>query len=255
MATNRERAGAVKAEPSLVSVVIPNHNYGQWLAGCIESLAGQSYERLEVILVDDGSTDGSPRIIAQLRRRFSERFERFCVILNEKNRGKVAALNRAIPEVGGRITLTVDADDWLAPQFVTHTLRALRDARDGKTGFVYTDCWLVDAGGEILARGRARPFDAGLLSVQSYIPTCAPGLSEIFAQALPFDESIGAGCKHHVWKKVVGAGWKGLYLPEPLFYYRMHDRNLSGIGRKILSEVRQGALTSPILSGYWPTSD
>lgn len=163
MAANRERAGAVKAEPSLVSVVIPNHNYGQWLAGCIESLAGQSYERLELILVDDGSTDGSPRIIAQLRRRFSERFERFCVILDEKNRGKLAALNRAIPEVGGRITLTVDADDWLAPQFVTHTLRALRDAQDGKTGFVYTDCWLVDAGGGDSRSGSGPTFRRGSL--------------------------------------------------------------------------------------------
>jgi len=163
MAANRKRAGAVKAGPSLVSVVIPNHNYGQWLAGCIESLAGQSYERLELILVDDGSTDGSPRIIAQLRRRFSERFERFCVILDEKNRGKLAALNRAIPEVGGRITLTVDADDWLAPQFVTHTLRALRNAQDGKTGFVYTDLLAGGRGGGDYRSGSGPTFRRGSL--------------------------------------------------------------------------------------------
>ena len=52
---------------------------------------------------------------------------------------------------------------------------------------------------------------------------------------------------------VLGLGWWGKHIAEPLFYYRMHDANISGIGKAVLAEVARGQNGHRILSGYWPT--
>jgi hypothetical protein len=71
-------------------------------------------------------------------------------------------------------------------------------------------------------------------------------------EAGPYDETIRKGTKHHKWKRIVANGWRGLHIPEPLFSYRMHEGNLSGIGKRVIAEVEQGVGGERILSGYWP---
>ncbi len=82
---------------------------------------------------------------------------------------------------------------------------------------------------------RAEPFDPELLLAHDkrYIPETAPTVTSVLRAVLPFDEAITIHTKQHKWKKIVRAGWKGVYFPEPLFYYRMHEHNKSGIGKKV----------------------
>ena len=66
-------------------------------------------------------------------------------------------------------------------------------------------------------------------------------------EAAPYDEAIRKGTKHHKWKKIVANGWNGRHLAEPLFCYRMHDANLSGIGKRPVDTAGAASLLAPLV--------
>ena len=103
----------------LISVLVPVFNAGDWLRNCLESIATQSYETLEAILVDDGSTDGSPELCEQFCRR-DARFR----LIRQENHGVSSARNKALDAARGQYVFFLDADDYLAP----HALQILHDA-------------------------------------------------------------------------------------------------------------------------------
>ena len=103
-------------ESALLSVIVPVYNSREYLNNCIESILLQTYTNLEIICVDDGSSDGSERLLDSI----SERDERIKVI-HQTNAGVSAARNRGIDEATGQYIGFVDSDDALAPEMY-HTL-------------------------------------------------------------------------------------------------------------------------------------
>lgn len=101
-----------------VSVIVPIYNVVQYLPQCIESLCMQTYENIEIILVDDGSTDGGGYICDQ----YAERDQRIKVI-HKKNNGVSAARNDGIRESVGSYICFVDGDDYVMPDYVQYMLR------------------------------------------------------------------------------------------------------------------------------------
>jgi glycosyltransferase involved in cell wall biosynthesis len=99
-----------KMQFPLVSIVINNFNYGRFLVRAIESALAQTYENVEVIVVDDGSTDESRGILEGFRDRAS-------IILKE-NSGQAGAFNVGIKAAQGLFTLLLDSDDYLLPEAV-----------------------------------------------------------------------------------------------------------------------------------------
>jgi len=241
--------------PVLLSVIIPNHNYGQFIAETIASLARQDYTPLEIVIVDDASSDNSVEIIKDLIASYKGKLD-ISLIEMKKNAGKVAAVNRAMEVVSGQYCLLLDSDDYLMDNHIVRCLAVLDRARseDTHVGFVYMDCHLISANGEFLERGRSAPFDADLIRTLSYIPEPALVLMEAMKQVAPFDESVRKGTKQDKWCRIIANGWTGVYIPEPLFCYRMHNNNLSGIGARVQEEVENGKTGERILSGYWPVA-
>lgn len=94
----------------LVSIVIPNYNYGRFLREAIDSALSQTYSRIEVVVVDDGSTDDSPEIIASYG-------DRVVPVLKE-NGGHGSAFNAGFAASRGDIVKFLDSDDYLLPQAV-----------------------------------------------------------------------------------------------------------------------------------------
>ena len=125
-------------------------------------------------------------------------------------------------------------------------------AEDPSIAFLYTDCSLIAQDGSELDRGKSAAFDPALLERFSFVPEPALCLAAPVLEAAPYDETIRKGTKHHKWKKIVANGWMGKHLAEPLFCYRMHEGNLSGIGKRVIGEVESGIGGERILSGYWP---
>lgn len=114
-----------------LSVVVPVYNTKDTLSRCIESILGQTYEHLDVILVDDGSTDGSENlcdIYAALDKRVR--------VVHKRNEGLIAARKTGVFFATGDIVTFVDSDDWLENGIYEQMMEF----------FIQTDCDLVSAG-------------------------------------------------------------------------------------------------------------
>ena len=116
-----DRAGGSLPEEPLLSVVVPVYQVESYLAECLDSVLGQRYPHLEVLLIDDGSTDGS----AEIARAYAERDSRVRVV-RQDNAGLGAARNRGIRESTGDLVTFVDSDDTVTPGGWSKMVRTLR---------------------------------------------------------------------------------------------------------------------------------
>jgi glycosyltransferase involved in cell wall biosynthesis len=102
----------------MVSIVIDNYNYEPFIGNAIESALRQTYPRVEVVVVDDGSTDGSRRVIDRYRDRV--------VAVEQANGGQAAAVNAGFAASRGDLVIFLDADDELRPQAAERVVRHLQ---------------------------------------------------------------------------------------------------------------------------------
>ena len=109
-------------DKKLISVIVTAYNIKDYLPRCLESLLGQTYERLEIIVVDDGSTDGT----AEICDRFAAKNEQIKVIHRE-NGGPSAARNAGLKIAQGEYIGYVDGDDWVEPDMYEKMLAACLD--------------------------------------------------------------------------------------------------------------------------------
>lgn len=109
-------------KPSLVTIVVPVYGVEAYLDRCVESLVGQTYPNLEIILVDDCSPDGSPRICDQ----WAARDARIKVIHKEKNEGQGIARNDGMDCASGEYICFFDSDDYIKPDAIRRTLEAIQ---------------------------------------------------------------------------------------------------------------------------------
>lgn len=107
------------AEVPLVSVIVPVYNVSEYLLECIQSIAAQTYHNIEIILVDDGSTDGSGLICDELACRDSR-----IASLHKENGGLSDARNYGLSHCHGEWVSFVDSDDWVSPVFIEALLQA-----------------------------------------------------------------------------------------------------------------------------------
>lgn len=102
-------------EDDLVSIIVPVYNVEKYIKDCLNSIENQTYKNIEVILVDDGTTDKTIEII---RDEFlpDERFK----LISQENMGVSAARNNGISNSNGKYIVFVDSDDWVAPDYIEY---------------------------------------------------------------------------------------------------------------------------------------
>ena len=98
-----------KADHPLISVIVPVYNVQAYLKRCLNSLVHQTYDNLEIILIDDGSTDLSPRICDEYAGQYSN-----VRVIHQQNKGLCGARNTGLDNAGGEYIGFVDSDDWCA---------------------------------------------------------------------------------------------------------------------------------------------
>lgn len=111
-------------EKELVSVIIPIYNVERYLQRCLSSLEEQSYKNIEVLMVDDGSTDGC----GEIAKAFAERDKRF-IYLYQHNAGQGSARNTGMQHSTGEYYCFVDSDDYVSPYYVEYLLKGLHSAK------------------------------------------------------------------------------------------------------------------------------
>ena len=131
----------------LVSVIIPVYNVSRYLPQCLDSVISQTYQNLEIVIVDDGSTDGSGSICAH----YAERDDRILLIRSE-NRGLASARNLGLGNICGDYISFIDSDDWVELHMINKLLdAALQTGADivtAKKCFEYVGVTLHDEGGD-----------------------------------------------------------------------------------------------------------
>ena len=118
-------AAQERTEAPLVSVIVPVYNTAPWLRRCLDSICAQSYRNLEILCVNDGSTDNSAEILAE----YAAKDARIRVI-HQENAGLSAARNTALEYASGEWVAGVDSDDYIAPDIVEKAVSGIAEEVD-----------------------------------------------------------------------------------------------------------------------------
>jgi glycosyltransferase involved in cell wall biosynthesis len=213
-----------KAEPPLVSIVTPSYKQARYLEETIESVLAQDYPRLEYLVVDGGSDDGSVEVI----ERYADRLAWWA---SEPDAGQAAALNKGFARAKGEILGWLSSDDTLYPEAVSRVVAALDE--DPDTLLVYGEALFVDEQGRELFALEPRPFDVKTMVRTAANHVVQPG-SLFRRRALelagPFDEAAHYLFDFQFALRLAQAGGKVERIPDPLATYRVHAESKSGGG-------------------------
>ncbi len=217
-------------EQSLVSIIIPNYNYGHFVAEAVASALRQEHPNHEVIVVDDGSNDDSLKILA----RFGGRIR----LVTQANRGPAAARNRGAAIARGEYILFLDSDDLLLPLGLTKLLQAAKQAPG--VSLICGDVIERDRTGRdslLKARldSRAGRSFPDLLQKNGLITSATLVQKKAFSEAGGFDENPALRVveDYDLWLRILRSGGTASLLGEPVVIRRVHGENISGNGLKI----------------------
>ena len=211
----------------LVSIIIPCFNHGAYLDECLDSVAAQSYPNIEVIIVDDASTD--PLTLDALE--LVDRERRVTVLRLDRNRGPGAARNVALGAIRGRFVLPLDADNMLLPDAVESLVRQLQVAGE-RVGFIYPN--------QQFFGNRVDHFEAPLYNLHTllkvnFCDTCSLIDADVFVEGLRYidDDRL----VHEDWDFALQLAERGI-VGEPARQRTLLSR-LEGVSRSNL--VDRGA--------------
>lgn len=191
----------------LISVVIPTYQHAQTIGACLDSILAQTYKNIEIIIVDDGSTDNTQKVL--------EHYKYQILNIKQENKGSNPARNRGFQEVNGDFVIFVDADVRMHPEMIEKMYNALTDSSD--TSFAYSGFkfgWKQFKGID---------FDPEKLKKMNYIHTTSLVRKNDFPG---FDNAIRRLQDWDVWLTMVNSGKSGILVPECLF-----DVEISGESR------------------------
>lgn len=216
----------MNAVNKLLSVIIPVYNVAPYLDDCLASVCAQTYRNIEIIVVDDGSTDGSGAICDAWREKDSR-----IRVIHQPNAGVSAARNAGLDVCTGQLISFVDADDWLDGQMMEKLVACLKEngADAAMCGFVdyphgapvekgvfaVPPCGFTDTVYQMMRRSGYFTAPWGKLFRRELV--FRQGEPIRYDTALTFDED-------EVWLlEVLRECRRTAFLPEPLYYYRARE--------------------------------
>lgn len=210
-----------------VTVVIPTFNRAQLVGEAIDSVTSQDFEPLEVIVVDDGSTDDTPRVIAKSREKSNCPIE----VIRQANAGESAARNMGIEAATYDLVAFLDSDNRWCPGKLREQVAHLSE---GEYPFSFT---AYTAFGPGISHPRLVQVedwhDDPLSALRRLLVSCLVNTSTVIAHrdvlvdAGLFDPSLVYCVDHDLWLKIAARGYRFGYLDAPLTDYRVHDGSVS----------------------------
>ncbi len=224
-AVTPERPG--EAELPLVSVLIPAYNVECYVADAIESALAQTYPKVEIVVVNDGSTDHTTAAIAPYRDRI--------VYVEQENRGLAGARNTGIRAASGSVLALLDADDLWLPERLERCIPILT-ARP-EIGLVTSDAYVIDETVRTTKRcygdRRRYPFPAredeqlDEIARRNFLFISVVFRRELVERCGSFDESMQRAEDYELWTRFLLSGSRAAFVPDPLGYYRVRAGSLS----------------------------
>jgi glycosyltransferase involved in cell wall biosynthesis len=229
----------------LVSIAVITYNHERYIRPAIESTLNQTYNNVEVVVVDDGSTDQTPDILASMQ-------DPRLIVIRQANRGPSSAVNRSVARCTGRYVALFSGDDICA---LNRVQRQLEEYVKGPTRVLFSDVKFIDDGGNLLSGGHFaashfRPFSANQAEIIERFFFSGNFLSaitcftetDILRTGRAFDAVMYQLQDYMMWINLVKR-YPFQYMPEPLAHYRIRSdgQNLSCPSQ---TAVRQNMLES-----------
>lgn len=240
----------------IVSIIIPSYNYARFLPDAVDSALAQTYRPIEVLIIDDGSTDGTRDLVES---RYGKKPE--IRYIYKENQGLSAARNTGIQEARGSWLAFLDADDRLLPQFIIKSLEAYSRLPE-TVALVAGQVSLIDAQGQSIpdriyypsAEKEISTID--LLVMNRFAPAVMVK-KEAFEACGLFDIALKASEDRDMWIRISGR-CRIFRLSEKLLEVRRHGKNMSSNGLRQAACIRQvllKAYRSDVIKGwhriYW----
>lgn len=202
----------------LVGVIVPCFNQAAYAAECVASIEAQTHPNLQVVVIDDASTDGQGALLDELASG------RVRVVHLERNAGRALVRNEAARRLDPNIEylLNVDCDDRLSPDYVARLVAALE--RDRKAGLAYGTLHFF---GEVREGPQSWPRDE-YVHAERYLENRIPGPGvlfrmEAFRQTEGWRAPFTRGHEDvDIWLQVVEHGWTPVWVRDAVYHYRQH---------------------------------
>jgi glycosyltransferase involved in cell wall biosynthesis len=215
-----------------ISVVVPTHNRSAWLRQTLRSVLAQADVDLEVIVVDDGSTDDTGEMVGRLPD------PRLALLRHDTSLGLSAARNHGAEEATGEWLAFIDDDDLWSPHKLNRQLLA---ANTAGCSWAYTGCVNVDSMLRIL--GGSPPPPPADVARRIFRSNLIPGggsnvavRRDAFRRVGPFDVGLKSAEDWEMWIRLAKQG-PPAWVPEPLIGYRLHSTNMSLDAQAILDAI------------------
>ena len=206
-----------------VSVIIPVYNASRFIRQTIESVLSQTYKNLELIIVDDGSTDDSPEIIKSFK-------DSRIVFIRQKNKGVSAARNTAVAASSGKFIALLDHDDIWFPEKLEKQIPLFE--KNPETGLVYSDIGYIDADGKQVS-WMLKQFEPhrGYVLKELFLNDFIPCLTAVFRRDVLkktglFNEKYRFAEEYDLFLRIARY-YQVDFVDEVLACYRVHETNLS----------------------------
>ncbi|EOB7509515.1 glycosyltransferase [Providencia stuartii] len=220
----------------LVSVVIPCYNSENWIAKAIQSIDNQTFKNIEIIIVDDGSTDNSVNVIKNIKISLP------ILIINQENSGPSLARNNGVKYAKGDYIAFLDADDEWHPDKIQTQLDALD--LNNKKNFCLSDCILIDANNSLIKK-HSNNIDSStsldLMKKMFYlgeVSMITPSIlvpKQLFIDSGGFDNNLRYKEDNFFILKLLSEKGILTYINKPLFSVRFHKN--SGRNRDIKKDL------------------
>ncbi len=208
------------SSPKTVSVCIPTYNRKEYLKETIQSILEQTYKDYEIVIVDDGSTDGTEQMIKELGIPVTYYWQ--------ENQGDAAARNKLIEFAKGRYISFIDSDDLLLPDTLERLVKAMEN-ENGKA-VIYGSYYRIDKDGEIYGVCKRKLYAGSItkhLFKTIFVHACGSMFPiEMLREAPAFNTSLHICSDYDLWLRL-STKYKFVGLPEPTFKRRRHETNLS----------------------------
>lgn len=212
-----------------VAFIIPCFNHGQFVQDAVRSALAQEAADVRVVVVNDGSTDGTtPAACDHCRLAEAPGGQHRVHVVHQQNAGLPAARNAGVhaamsfaPDHERLVFL--DADDYVEPSFVRKLCARLSDGDSGAVSHAYCQERLVGLGSGVW---NVPDWDPLLLAVTNLHPVTCIVRRDRFLEAGGFDAGMRLGYEDwDLWLKFAERGWRGVRIAEPLFVWRRHSPN------------------------------
>ena len=223
----------------VISVVLPVYNGEKHLAEAIDSVLAQSFPGFELIIIDDGSTDGSLPILQEYQRR-----DKRIRLVSRENRDLATTLNDSIDIARGKWVARMDQDDIALPQRFVRQLQWLE-----KTGADVVGSWAKCFGSWDQRITRGYQTDLAIkVDMLFKSPFVHPSvlMRTALIKRLQYDKSAEKAEDYDLWTRAAQSGWVMGNVPEVLLLYRKHASQVSS-----KSSIRQQSICEGIQRRYW----